>query len=376
MKALNKLKYVWPRLLALSTLALLSACERPFMDSVQHGFRGTGMAQVYNPRTMEEVIDANQPPEPMAEASPDGPKAKDVYQNVKVLGNLSVGQFNNLMVSMTAWVAPEKGCVHCHNPANFADDSLYTKVVARSMITMTQTINTEWKNHVAGTGVNCFSCHRGENIPKFVWFKPEEQSQGADFIGNKMKQNTPLPSSALSSLPYDPFTPYLSDSEPIRVQSNKALPGEHTASIASTEKTYALMTHMSKSLGVSCTFCHVSQNFSQWEGAPAQRVTAYYGIRMVREMNNAHMEPLTDVFPAHRKGELGDVAKMNCATCHQGAYKPMFGAPMLKDNPGLASLRSAFDKAATDAAPSPSAKDKKTSQSSSPVQVTQVAAKP
>jgi photosynthetic reaction center cytochrome c subunit len=40
---------------------------------------------------------------------------------------------------------------------------------------------------------------------------------------------------------------------------------------------------------------------------------------------------LTEVFPAHRKGPLGDVAKLNCATCHQGAYKPLNGAQMAKD---------------------------------------------
>jgi photosynthetic reaction center cytochrome c subunit len=37
------------------------------------------------------------------------------------------------------------------------------------------------------------------------------------------------------------------------------------------------------------------------------------------------------VFPQERLGPLGDVAKINCATCHQGAYKPLYGASMLKD---------------------------------------------
>ena len=34
-------------------------------------------------------------------------------------------------------------------------------------------------------------------------------------------------------------------------------------------------------------------------------------------------------------GPTGDVAKVNCATCHQGAYKPLYGAPMAKDYPEL-----------------------------------------
>ena len=56
---------------------------------------------------------------------------------------------------------------------------------------------------------------------------------------------------------------------------------------------------------------------------------------MARSLNNDHMKPLTDVFPAHRKGELGDVAKINCGTCHQGAYKPLYGVSMLGDFPEL-----------------------------------------
>jgi photosynthetic reaction center cytochrome c subunit len=58
---------------------------------------------------------------------------------------------------------------------------------------------------------------------------------------------------------------------------------------------------------------------------------------MARDLNNEYLNSLTDVFPAHRKGELGDVAKVNCATCHQGAYKPLYGAQMAKDFPELQS---------------------------------------
>jgi mono/diheme cytochrome c family protein len=33
---------------------------------------------------------------------------------------------------------------------------------------------------------------------------------------------------------------------------------------------------------------------------------------------------------------MGDVLKVNCATCHQGVNKPLGGYSMLKDNPALA----------------------------------------
>jgi len=47
------------------------------------------------------------------------------------------------------------------------------------------------------------------------------------------------------------------------------------------------------------------------------------------------MTPLTKVFPQNRLGPMKDVAKVNCATCHQGAYKPLWGEPMAKVWPEL-----------------------------------------
>jgi photosynthetic reaction center cytochrome c subunit len=78
-------------LAALAAGLLLVGCERPPMDSVQHGYRGTGMVQVYNPRTVAEQIPNNVAPEALPAVPADGPKAGEVYQNVKVLGHLSVG---------------------------------------------------------------------------------------------------------------------------------------------------------------------------------------------------------------------------------------------------------------------------------------------
>ncbi|MDX1330852.1 MAG: photosynthetic reaction center cytochrome c subunit family protein, partial [Burkholderiaceae bacterium] len=39
--------------------------------------------------------------------------------------------------------------------------------------------------------------------------------------------------------------------------------------------------------------------------------------------------------PASRLGPKGDVAKVNCSTCHQGAFKPLYGAEMAKHYPEL-----------------------------------------
>jgi photosynthetic reaction center cytochrome c subunit len=333
-------------LIALSATLWLAGCERPPTQTVQRGYRGTGMDQVYNPRTLAKAAPANKAPEPLAAVPPGGPPAATVFKNVQVLNDLGVGEFTRLMVAMTQWVAPEQGCAYCHAPgADFSDDSLYTKVVARKMLQMTRHINTDWKTHVAGTGVTCYTCHRGQNIPAQVWFTAPDQKQAQRLAGNKAGQNTPAASVALAALPYDPFTPFLSQGNEIRVVGNTPLAGANRQSIKQTEWTYSLMMHMSDSLGVNCTYCHNSRSFSSWDTSTPQRATAWYGIRMARDVNTNYMESLTKVFPAHRLGPDGDVAKVNCGTCHQGAFKPLYGAAMLKDYPQLGAV----------AAPPPSA---------------------
>ena len=147
--------------------------------------------------------------------------------------------------------------------------------------------------------------------------------------------------SLLTSLPYDPFKTYFLDKEPIRVQSVKALPsGDDRAlrpveSLQHTESNYALMMHFSGSLGVNCTYCHNSQSFSSWSGSRPQRVTAWHGIQMLRDLNLSYFDPLKPTYPAADLGPLGDAPKANCATCHQGANKPLLGVSMLGDYPEL-----------------------------------------
>ncbi len=87
---------------------------------------------------------------------------------------------------------------------------------------------------------------------------------------------------------------------------------------------------------MNCTYCHNTRSFYSWDQSAPQRTTAWYAIRHVREMNNDYVTPLGEVLPASRKGPLGDPYKIYCATCHQGAYKPLYGASMLKDYPSLA----------------------------------------
>ena len=323
-------------LLLIASIALLAGCELPPNKTAQWGFRGTGMVDVEHPATMQANFAANQVPEGLPAADPTGPRASQVYKNVQVLGDLSAGQFTRVMLSISNWVAPQQGCAYCHNLANFADDSLYTKVVARKMLQMTRHINSDWKTHVQGTGVTCYTCHRGNPVPAYVWFKDEGPRTAMGYLGNRMGVGSPKPSMGNSSLPFDPFTNYLDNKENIRMAATTALPtGEDRQSIKQTEWTYALMMHFSKSLGVNCTFCHNTRAFADWQQSTPERSVAWYGIRMVRDLNNDYMKPLTEVFPAHRLGPTGDVAKTYCATCHQGVYKPLYGVSMARDYPEL-----------------------------------------
>ncbi|PZN97593.1 MAG: photosynthetic reaction center cytochrome c subunit [Alphaproteobacteria bacterium] len=322
---------------------LLAGCEFGKKAVSQVGPRGTGLNQVNDSSSMTKVAAVPEPPYPLTPDMLEGPRANVTYQNVKVLGDLSTEEFNYTMAAITNWIAPTEGenagCNYCHNPANMASDEVYTKVVARRMFQMTRSINSTWRPHFQASangenaGVTCWTCHRGNAVPKYVW------SSGLPtpnkLAGNRRGQNMPAPTVAYASLPNDPFTALLQGKNNVRVGGPSAYPTAHKASIQSTEQTYGLMMHMSQGLGVNCTYCHNTQNFANWAQSRTQRVSAWYGIKMVRDTNDNYITSLGSVWPANRLGPAGDPKKVYCTTCHQGLAKPLGGYPMLKDYPGL-----------------------------------------
>lgn len=334
--------------LGLLGLSLLSGCGKPV--TVQRGYRGTGMQQSYDPATLAAAAAANEVPEPLPAASADGPKAGTVYQNVQVLGDLSLEQFTRVMLSMAQWVgAGDQSCGYCHQGA-MSEDTLYTKVIARRMLAMTRQINGNWQKHVGTTGVTCYTCHRGQQIPSGIWFTdPGPAGHGIMATGDG--KNIPVAVVNYSDLPYDPLTPFLLQAEPIRVQGVDAQEAGHRSSIKQAEWTYGLMTYMSGSLGVNCTYCHNTHAFGDWASSPPARATAWYGIRMVRDLNVNYLTPLTDTFPADQHGKTGDVGKVGCQTCHKGVYKPLYGVSMYKDYPELGPPATPFQATTTAAAP-------------------------
>jgi photosynthetic reaction center cytochrome c subunit len=313
----------------------------PPVESKQVGYRGTGMVVINDRDRLARTVALNQAPATLYEADPKGPRAKELYPNLQLLGDLSEDQFNRLMASFSEWVGGEQGCAYCHNTENMGDYSRYQMVVARRMIQMTRTINSQWRNHVVDTGVTCYTCHQGKPVPANIWFK--EPGPGpiiagkagvgeSGWMGFRNGQNIAAINTAGStSLPYDSFSEYLLGDRPIRITANTALPKGQAIGTMAAEHTYALMINMSNGIGQNCVFCHNSRAFNSWEQSPPQRVTAWHGIRMARALNQTYLEPLKATLPAERLGPLLDAPKVNCATCHHGQNKPLNGVSMLKD---------------------------------------------
>ena len=321
-----------------STFELPRSPKRPVVQTEQLGFRGLAMGSVDTFKHLEAKRKANQAPELPERIPPGGGPASAEYQNVQVLKDVSVDEFVRLMAAITEWVAPEQGCAYCHAEGEeLSSDKLYTKVVARRMLEMTQHINAEWTKHVGQTGVTCYTCHRGQPVPANIWFKDPGQPQASGMAASRQGQNVASKTTVLTSLPYDVFETFLKANPPsIRVASTTALPVELKIGTKQTEWTYGLMMHLSEALGVNCTFCHNSRNFSDWNESSPVRVTAWHGIQMVRDLNVEYLDPLKPVYPSERLGVTGDAPKANCATCHAGVSKPLYGANMIQAFPELA----------------------------------------
>jgi len=322
-------------------LAIASGCERPPPQSTQLGYRGVGQVEYVNGRILAAQHRANVAPAPLPAAVPVPATAGSVYKNLQVLGGVPITEFTRLMLAMSEWVVPKdqwvngQGCVYCHDLADMAADTKYQKVVSRSMLKMTQRVNTAWGAHVSPTGVTCYTCHRGNAVPKYVWTTSPGLPHASGQVTSLQNRLSPVP--AFAALPYDPMTTYFDKDTSILVVPAKPVRAGMATTVLTkqTEWTYALMMYMSRSLGVGCNHCHNSRQFADWNQSTPLRTKGWYAVRQVREMNKSFIWPLNDILPASRKGPLGDPKRIGCETCHQGINKPLFGAPMLKDYPVL-----------------------------------------
>lgn len=318
------------------------------VESLQTGPRGTGMS-------VTKFVDDLETPDPdiagyyteQAYPPEEGEDlARDVYENVQVLGDVTVTNFNRLMAAMTQWVSPEQGCGYCHANADqgqFAGDELYTKHVSRRMIQMTQWLNEEWPAHLQSqevVGVNCYTCHRGQNVPSDIWFRIAPVTEASS--GWAAVQNQVTMQSQYTSLPSDALEKYLLEDNPINVHNLESRVAETpsdpgVATWQDTERTFSLMNYFSNSLNRNCLFCHNSRAFYAASGqVTPQWSLSMLGIDMVQEMNNEYLVPLEDRYPPHRLGPVyADAPKAACRTCHKGYQRPLQGLDMITDWPEL-----------------------------------------
>lgn len=306
-------------------------------EAVQTGYRGTGMEVVQFQSDTAAIRERNVtaaaavapiPPEP------GEPLARDVYPNSEPLGHLTVRNYDRLVAQMREWVG---------NDTIFTDEENYATEVSRQHIEMTWNLNDNWDIHNAEAGVTCYTCHAGEQVPQNTWFSPEPLNSWAG--PSAMFQNQARASTYSTTLPVDAIQTYLLEDEQL-VGVHGVTPrdddGSSNVSIYHTYQTYALMMHFATSVGANCTYCHNTRSPADPAGHTPAWGIAQLGRAMTQEINNDYMLPIEPLLPTERLGPLGDVAKVNCTTCHQGAAKDL-GGPILADWPELASSEPVYE---------------------------------
>lgn len=96
------------------------------------------------------------------------PDTTNTYgENLKVLHGIhSRAQLLDVMRGFTEALGVQ--CTFCHNINDFASDEKPTKQMARMMIKMVANIDTRYIDQPNWEKVTCYTCHRGNSIPKLV----------------------------------------------------------------------------------------------------------------------------------------------------------------------------------------------------------------
>ena len=288
------------------------------------------------------------PPPVLPAAAPGGPRATQAYKNVQVLTDLSANEFMRLQHAITEWVAPTQGCGFCHEGEDYASDAKPAKNAARLMLRMTRHINADWTSHVKESGVTCFTCHRGQPVPAETWF-PRIIAPTRPIVAKQDNWNEAA-DNVRKFFPDAGWDIYLLADTPISVQSLTAYPNQEVASQIVTKRVYEMMMQMSDGMGVNCGYCHNSRAAFDWSQSTPHRWEGQYGINLTRELNRNFMLQLRELIPQSRErvnetslpvlpdrltGQLPGNGLIICATCHEARPKPLDGAAMLTDYPGL-----------------------------------------
>ena len=296
----------------------------------------------------------NQAPPPLPPAAPGGLAATEAYRNVQVLTDIGAAEFMRLQEAMTQWVSPRQGCGFCHVAGDWASDAVPAKQAARVMLRMTRHINADWSDHVGEVGVTCFTCHRGQPVPAEIWF-PSPPARRRLMIAPQENWREAA-DTVRKFFPDSGYAEYFLGGEPIAAQSTTPEPSGTVASSIEVKRIYETMMQMSDGIGANCGFCHNSRNFQSWEESTPYRWSAWHAIRMLRDLNRNYLLPVAalvpqsrtlqtetraPVLPANETGPQVGNGFVLCATCHTGLTKPLGGAKMVHDYPGLAPVAEA-----------------------------------
>lgn len=296
---------------------------------------------------MPEPVSQRAPP-PLPPAPEGGASAAAAYKNVQVLTDVSAAEFMRLQQAITQWVSPTQGCGFCHAGEDYASDAKPEKQAARLMLRMVRHVNADWGQHVQEAGVTCFTCHRGQPVPAETWF-PRLPAPDRAVVAKQDNWNEAA-DNVRKFFPDAGWDLYLLGDEPISVQSTTALPSQTVASQAVAKRVYEMMMQMSDGIGVNCGYCHNSRAIEDWTQSTPHRWQGQYGLNLTRDLNRnflVHLPSLLPqtrervvetslpVLPARQSGPQPGNGLVLCATCHEARPKPLDGAPMLADYPGL-----------------------------------------
>ena len=102
-------------------------------------------------------------------AGQESKPAAEVFKNIQILKAIPAGR---LLKVMEIGYARSLGvtCEHCHVPGDWEKDDKPTKQIARDMVGMANTINSELLKNIKNLKgpnsiVNCTTCHRGQVKP-------------------------------------------------------------------------------------------------------------------------------------------------------------------------------------------------------------------
>lgn len=308
--------------------------------SDQTGFRGTGMAVVEYDTVIADAVATNVQPEGLGAPivpTPGEPMADSLgYPYTEALAGLTVQNFERLNAAIGAWIGTEG--------AFGPDADGYLQAVSERHVEMTRAINEEWDAHVGPTGVNCYTCHRGELQPAATWFSPTPLN---DWAGpSAMFQNRATAMNYSTGLPVDAMQTYLLEEDQVvgvNGYESRNTTGEPGASIYHTYQTFSLMQHFANSIGANCTYCHNTRSIADPGGFTPQWGTTQIGRAMTQDINNNWINASADLLPPERLGPLGDPAKVNCTTCHYGAPQTFNGASAVADWPELVSAEPVYE---------------------------------